>query len=260
MKSIKAFLSKIINPISDPQMEKPNTKVPTDAFQLVDQVENKLLQQLGQSYRGRREELSGKTLTIWIADDIKRDLLTQHHDRLLTNIHDNSGLPIADIAFNGGEIPSGATKLFDDSAFTVESQNTQTASSQQATISIHKGEGTLMQPEYVINSNGGKYPIGRGSTEPNAISIVADPSDANYEKNKFVRSHHAYIEYLKDFGFCLFVEQNGTQIFGKSRTQICRANEKYTLELNNPMQPIPLHDGDIIVLGKSVELKWSTKQ
>ena len=260
MKLFRSFLSKITSPISSPQMEKPIKREPMDTFQLIDQMENGLLQQLRQSYRGRIEELCNNTLTIWITDDIKRNLLIQCHDRLLTNLRDNSGLPITDIVFKGGEIPSGATKFYDDFAFTVGSPNIQVSSALQATISILDGNGTLMQSEYVINANGGKYPIGRGSTEPNAISIVADPSDLNHEKNKYVRSHHAYIEYLKDVGFCLFVEKDGTQIYGGSRTQICRANEKEPLELNNPMQPIPLHDSDIIVLGKSVKLKWSSKQ
>ncbi len=249
MKSIKSFLSKIIRPIS-----------PTDDFQFVDQMERNLLQKLGQSYSEKRGELYNKNLSIWITDDNKRNLLINHHDRLLTNIRDNSGFPIADIVLKGGEIPSDATIFYDDFAFVVGNPNIQASSSLQATISIHDGNGTLMQSEYVINANGGKYPIGRGSTEPNAISIVSDPSDINYEKNKCVRSHHAYIEYLKGVGFCLFVEKDGTQIYDDSRTQIHRVNEKELLELNNPMQPIPLHDGDIIVLGKSVKLKWSSKQ
>ena len=69
-----------------------------------------------------------------------------------------------------------------------------------------------------------------------------------------MRSHHARIKFIERLGFCIFVEKDGTQAFGGSRTQIQRYNDDELIELNNPQQPLPLHNGDIIILGKSVEI------
>ena len=85
----------------------------------------------------------------------------------------------------------------------------------------------------------------------NHIVINDDPNDLAFVKNKYVSRSHAHIDYDEDYGFRLFVEQNGTAMAGK-RTRIIRGDK--VLELNNTLVPEPLIDGDIIELSKNVLL------
>ena len=227
---------------------------PNDSFLFVDEVEKMMTDKLQQVYGGRNNELKGQTLTLWITDDSQRQLISQCHDRILNNLHNNNGFPIEDVAFSGETIPQGATTISDGLAFTIG--NNTIPSSQSGILRIHNSKGSMMQQEYELTALGGRYYIGRGAIGNNAIGIDANPNDSMYELNKYVRSHHAHIEYINALGFCMFVDKDGSQVFGGSRTQIQRLGAKEPLELNNPQQPVLLKDGDVIILGKSVELEW----
>ena len=72
-----------------------------------------------------------------------------------------------------------------------------------------------------------------------------------YHKNKFVSRAHAFISYSEEYGFLLNVEHGGSRM-AKKRTHIYRGIEK--IELDNVLIPVPLHDGDYIVLSKNVHL------
>ena len=111
--------------------------------------------------------------------------------------------------------------------------------------------------EYRLEAEAGRYFIGRNAIGDNTIGIAGNQDDPNYELNKYVRSHHARIEFVEGFGFCLFVERDGTQAFGGSRTQLLHPNGLPTDELNNPQQPVRLRNGDVIVLGKAVEIEYN---
>lgn len=255
---LKKIIKEIFSPISEPQKETPVKKEPDDAFQYVDEVVGNLSAQLRKFYAGRRNELTGETLYIWVVDDNKRKLLGQCHDRLLTSLRDDCGMPVADVAMKGGPIPTNATEFYDGYAFTVGESTPLTGNDgEKATITIHNGKGSLLKPEYSLTANGGRYNIGRDAKGENSIGIVGNPGDPNYELNKYVRSRHVNIAFVGGVGFCLFVEYDGTRVFGNSRTQLLRNGD--VLELDNPKQAVPLRDGDVIVLGKSVELEWKTK-
>lgn len=254
MSKFSKILNSLFNPIEEPQEEKPvRKKEPEDAFQYVDEVVGQLSVQLRRLYDGRRNELQGETLFVWVVDDNKRKLLGQCHDRLLTSLRDDCGMPVAEVAMKGGPLPANATEFYDGYAFTVgEAKPFVVDDSDKATIKIHDGKGTLLKPEYHLKADGGRYNIGRDAKGDNSIGVSGDTADANYELNKYVRSHHAYIKHVDGVGFCLFVEADGTRVFGNSRTQLRRNGSM--MELDNPQQPVPLHNGDVIVLGKSVEL------
>ena len=260
MKKLGTKLREIFLPIENPLKQPTATDEPKDAFQYEDKVLECLSKELCKFYGGRQGDITDKILVLWVADDNKRAVVERCHDRLLTALRDNSGLRVSDIMFKGGLPPKGATEFFDGYAFTVSesARISDTCEVREATVSIHDGKGTLMSPLYEINATGGPYNIGRGAKGPCAISIVADSDDEKYELNKYVRSNHARIAYIGKLGFCLFVERDGTQVFEGSRTQLRHADGTLE-ELNNPQLPVPLRNGDVIVLGKSVELEYITK-
>ena len=232
-----------------------------DAFQYADEVERQLERHLKKIYGGRGCELAGKTLVLWIEDDGKRGLVDRCHDRLLYNLNKTHGLPVAEVKTVGEQARKGATLFYDGMAFTIDDENATdlTINNLTARLSVSEGKGTLMGGAYTLVADGGFYSIGRGATGRGAIGIAADETDPNYDLNKYVRSRHARIKYFAKAGFCLFVERDGTQAFGGSRTQLRHPNGNVE-DLNNPQQPVPLRDGDVIVLGKSVELLFETEK
>lgn len=258
MNKIINILKKITQPVTEKDKDEEKNNEPQDAFQLVDEVIKQLSRKMQAVYGGRQKELKGKTLLLWITDDGKRGLLSQCHDRLLNAMTDEYGMPVADVRIQGGEPPKGATEISEGTAFEVSEPNVavNVNLTQQAKIRIHDAKGTLRKTEYTLEATGGRYAIGRDATGDHAISIVGDGTDPKYELNKYVRSHHAYIEYCQGLGFCLFVEKDGTRIFGGSRTQVSRDRGKELIGLETIGQPVPLRNGDVIILGKSVELEW----
>ena len=85
----------------------------------------------------------------------------------------------------------------------------------------------------------------------NYIAIDDSTKSPQYKYNKYVSRAHAYISFDEERGFCLHVERGGTRNAQK-RTHIYRNGE--TIELNNTLISEVLHDGDRIILSKSVHL------
>ena len=137
---------------------------PTDSFQLVDEVDRKLVGSLRGSlrniYGGRANDLKDQTLVLWIVDENKRKLMADNHDRLLNNLNNNCGMPVADVVFKKGPIPEGATKFGEGFAFTIASEQSTNNAAQQGTITVHKGKGTLLKEKYIISADGGVFFIG----------------------------------------------------------------------------------------------------
>ena len=95
-----------------------------------------------------------------------------------------------------------------------------------------------------------------GMFRTNDIVIDDNEKCEEHEKNQHVSRCHAHIEYKKSVGFVLFVDEGGTKISGK-RTRIQRQGEKEPIDLGSDTKNFfPLHDGDIIELGKEVYLKF----
>ena len=82
--------------------------------------------------------------------------------------------------------------------------------------------------------------------------IVIDENN-NLDKNKYVSRAHARIGYSENIGFYLQVEYGGSRLSG-NRTRIFRDEEK--IEVENVDMKEPLHDGDLIELGKAVLLQY----
>ena len=134
----------------------------------------------------------------------------------------------------------------------------------KARVSVFGGKGSLVKEQYELSSetlekeNGRCYNIGRGefpevgdgSHRQNHIAI---DDKSNLETNSFVSRAHARIGYSENIGFYLQVEYGGSRLSG-NRTRIFRGDEK--IEVENVEVKEPLHDGDLIELGKAVVLEF----
>ena len=137
----------------------------------------------------------------------------------------------------------------------------------KARISIMGDKGSLSESEYELSSDVLErehrkyYNIGRseyptlesGGYRHNHI-VIKDDDSCN--ANKFVSRAHARIGYAENIGFFLQVEYGGSRLSG-NRTRIFRDEEK--IEVENVEVKVPLHDGDLIELGKAVVLKFEEK-
>ena len=207
-------------------------------------------------FSGKQKVLKGRNIVLWVSDGAHFILVDtqEFHDNLLCGLT-NEGFPINDVAVKSGDAPAGSTPVVDAVAMEIVN-DVPVMSNSKAEITVFQGRGTLAKPSYLITPQGAPYAIGRNAEGDQAICIVGDQNDPNYERNKYVRSHHARIEYLGERGFRFFVETDGTYSVG-SRTQIRRKGMADPIEMNNPHQAFPLQDGDVIILGKNVELLWT---
>ena len=134
----------------------------------------------------------------------------------------------------------------------------------KACISVYGSNGSLLQEKYELSSEVLEkerrkyYHIGRGEhpdMEDGSYRqnhIVIDENN-NLDKNKYVSRAHARIGYSENIGFYLQVEYGGSRLSG-NRTRIFRDEEK--IEVENVDMKEPLHDGDLIELGKAVLLQY----
>ena len=133
----------------------------------------------------------------------------------------------------------------------------------KASITIYGSKGSLLQSQYELSSEALKnerrsyYNIGRGEFpdieggyRQNHIAI---DDVNNLDVNKYVSRAHARIGYSDNVGFYLQVEYSGSRLSG-NRTRIFRGEEK--IEVENVEVKEPLHNGDLIELGKAVVLKF----
>jgi hypothetical protein len=136
----------------------------------------------------------------------------------------------------------------------------------RARISVYMEQGELLEKEYILESftleqsrekvyniGSGKYVrTDSGLMRENHIVVNNDPDSPAFELNKYVSRSHAHIGFLDKYGFCLYVDPKGTRLANK-RTRILRGADQQ-IEMNNPVLPEPLKNGDIIELSKHVLL------
>ena len=136
----------------------------------------------------------------------------------------------------------------------------------KARVTIFRGKGSLKQTEYILDTavdNKKVYCIGRGEISTkggvfrdNDIVINdAEPDPALADLNNYVSSSHANIE-VHDGGFYLKAMQGG--IANGNATKYIRDGKVFKLETDS--MSYPLHDGDLIELGRTVLLKFEVIQ
>lgn len=134
----------------------------------------------------------------------------------------------------------------------------------RARVYVFGGKGQLLKEQVELsaeelekegrkfyNIGRGEFPeLGAGSYRQNHIAI----DDVNSQEiNRFVSRAHAKIGFSDSIGFYLQVENGGSRLSG-NRTRIFR--DERTIELESTEVKEPLHNGDLIELGKAVVLKY----
>ena len=267
----KNFFAKIADLIngtnSDGESVSPGDNKSSNSIDKKGDLLNAVISILKSNYAGTKISLKEYSLSLWIDDNLFYTslMVDKFHDVLITTIIDELGIEFGSIEINSGTISdSGITKIMDCCYLDIQPiMSVQTIS--KATVSQVQGNGSLINECISIDSNeiqglpGQRYNIGSGkhpimsdnSHRENQIAIDDDSSHAEFDKNKFVSRAHAHISYDSEHGFLLYVEHGGTRAAQK-RTHIHRGGDK--IELNNILIPVPLQDGDYIVLSKYVHL------
>lgn len=140
----------------------------------------------------------------------------------------------------------------------------------KATISIQGNKGSLLQEKYEIscedleqrhlksyNIGRGEFPVLENAGYRQNHIVIDDADDLEADKleaNKHVSRTHARLGYSNQIGFYLQVEFGGSRLSG-NRTRILRADQ--IIEAENTEVKIPLHNGDLIELGKAVLLLYT---
>ena len=222
---------------------------------------------LQSNYRGEQHSMKDKMLSISILDSMFYDSVNSSDFKKLleTSISDELGM-----VFNRIEIKDelfvdiNMSELFSNVYIGIKpTQDHNTI--RKAIILPVENNGSTISTEYFLDSEeivklpncrynigAGKHPVlADNSYRENHIAIDDDPNSCEYAKNKYVSRSHANISYSEELGFLLNVEYGGSRAAQK-RTYIHRGNEK--IELNNTLVPVPLRNGDYIVLSKYVYL------
>lgn len=248
----------------------PKAAVSEKATNSIDKQDNLLravIQCLKSNYGGSKISMSDKTLTLWITDGLFYDLLSSNDfkDQLMTSIVDELGLDFSSIEIMTGRLPEESLTEIADGCFLQLKAKQVVQSISKAIIQQVEGFGSMQDASVLLDSQEiadlpyARYNIGIGRRPKmddnthriNQIAIDDSPTSNEYHKNKFVSRAHAFISYSEEYGFLLNVEHGGSRMAQK-RTHIYRGVEK--IELNNVLIPVPLHDGDYIVLSKNVHL------
>lgn len=258
----KSFFEKIaewLNGIQDMQHAK-------DSIEQKDRIINAIVTKLQTNYCGEHDSMEDKELFIFLTERILYDsiLKNEFKDKLALKIVNEVGIKFSDIYIELTSLPLevGVTKLFSDVYMSVKPI---AKAIRKAIILPVENCGSTLDAEYYLDSEtisklpncrynigAGKHPVAAdGSHRENHIAIDDDPNSSEYDKNKYVSRSHANISFSEEFGFMLNVEPSGTRM-AKKRTHIYRGNEK--IELNNTLAPVPLKDGDYIILSKFVHL------
>lgn len=252
-----------------PAPAEPVRRIAGNAIEVEAKVIKAIMDTVDSLFRGNRNiDLSKKDLIVWMADNLLFESLSNANFResLMLQLADMSGIAFRQVTLKFLATTVGVTYTQAiDGVYLEVSGGQEISKGRTAKISVYEGQGSLLQSEYILNSvelqkpSFRVYNIGigvfvknsNGLMRKNHIVINDDPNDLAFVKNKYVSRSHAHIDYDEDYGFRLFVEQNGTAMAGK-RTRIIRGDK--VLELNNTLVPEPLIDGDIIELSKNVLL------
>ena len=212
-----------------------------------------------------------KELTLFVADDLFFDALQDNRfeDSLIAKLDEQLGVSFAAVKLCLGKpYRDMLTTEIAENIFLHIKSNKVTSTIRRAVIYSVEGNGSLIESCYHLDSEEiktlpmARYNIGRGSQpnmgvgprRVNQIAIDDDPNCAGAGQNKYVSRAHAYITYSDKGGFILHLEQGGSRAVGK-RTHVYRGG--VPMELLSTMIPMPLKDGDYIVLSKFVHLLFS---
>ena len=262
----------VLSPVKVPVASQPVKEFDADnSIQAEDKVIDAIRNKIRSSYKGKFVDFSKEELVVWVADSLLFHNIgnAEFKNRLMTdlNVQDGFVFKAVDVKFLSSTAGVAYTQIFSNLFVDIRRLGAVIVS-HRARISVYMGQGELAAKEYLLdsvellNKREKAYNIGAGQfvkmddglVRENHIVISNDPASPAFEFNKYVSRSHAHISFLEKYGFCLYVDPKGTRL-AKKRTRILRGvNQK--LEMDNPLLPEPLMDGDIIELSKSVLLKF----
>lgn len=227
---------------------------------------NAVMRVLKSNYTGMNISLKDYSLKLCINDSLFYNSLIsdKFEEKLLTSIYDELGFEFGQIEIILGEVTDEMNQVLDSCYLHLQPiQNCQVTS--RAVVCQVPGYGSIVGesvlldldkmeslPDRRYNIGAGRCPIlSDNGYRENQIAIDDNPLSEMFNRNRFVSRAHAHISYAAEHGFLLCVEHGGTRIAQK-RTHIYRGGTQ--IELNNPLVPEPLIDGDYIVLSKNVHL------
>lgn len=123
--------------------------------------------------------------------------------------------------------------------------------------------GETHQPSYSLDSDRGKYNIGRDERAQSdegyfRTNHIAFPSTSANESNKYISRQHAHIEYNPDtLQFLIFADEGGVP--PRNKVKVLSAKTEEIIKLHSVQNGHALAEGDQIILGESVVLEFSYK-
>ena len=249
-------------------------KVENKPSNIIDKKEvfkNAIVGTLSNNMKGQTADMSDKTLVIHGVDSLFYNSINNAEfiEELALKINNEIGAVFAGISIlndNVGE-ESAYTKVIDNIYMEIRDEKIkQEILGKKAVFSVPNGRGSLIGGEAVIDTSNiiglSKYNfnIGRGkqselsdgSFRENYIALDDNVDSPGYVYNQNVSRCHAHVRYEEGKGFYLYVEAGGCQMSG-NRTRIYRGGVMAN-DLNNIKLPFKLEDGDVIELGKAVNL------
>ena len=222
-----------------------------------------------------RESTNGKELVIWLDCDQMTFMAYDteaYKQQVLSALSNERGFGFELVSFCIGKPAEElhATRIGNNSHEQMQIKEPCVATEQtvacNATVSIFGNAGSLLQERYILSSEemkqkmlpaynigAGQFPVIPNGYRENHIAIDDNPNSPMCAKNQYVSRMHAHIGFSDKYGFYLQVEPDGTRLMGK-RTRIFRGEEK--IECDNPHVKVPMHNGDMIELGKAVVLRF----
>lgn len=235
-----------------------------------DKILKAFLSLFNSAYKGRKSDMGDKIFTLWITDQLLFEVINKSdfQDKLITRLDEEGYRNTIWNSVRFENPPQGHlfTAIIADKVFLqIETQEFVKPTISKARITVIPSKGSLLQEEYLLNSEERqRYNIGVGifpdmqgkGVRENHIAIDDNINSLQYENNKYVSSAHAHIGFSHKYGgFYLQVELGGSRPFSNNRTQIFRG-DKDPIEVENTVLPESLQNGDFIVLGKSVTLRF----
>lgn len=265
----KSFFNKIVDLIDGMKNESENSAkhLGKDGIDTEENLLNAIVQVFNKVYKGKKIDLTNKIFTLWVADQLIYDNVEKQDffEQLTTRLDDEGYMQTVwnKVRLERPPQDNMFTKVTEHIFLQMESIEVQKPAAREAKITVVPGKGSLLQEAYLLNSEECKhYNIGvgilpdmrgKGSRE-NHIAIDDNVDSSQYEHNKYVSRAHAHIGFSDKYGFFLQVEAGGSRVYS-GRTQILR-KDKAPIEVENLELPIPLENGDLIVLSKAVVLRY----
>ncbi|RZK13096.1 MAG: FHA domain-containing protein [Flavobacterium sp.] len=132
---------------------------------------------------------------------------------------------------------------------------------QSAIAYVKALSGKTLQQSYQLNSDEGRYNIGRDEKAQSdegyfRTNHIAFPSNSEDERNKYISRQHAHIEWNKNLAkFMLFADEGGVP--PRNKVKLRSALTEKILKLHATQIGQELEEGDQIILGESVVLEFS---